>query len=89
MFGVFRPAPPSNQGKWLAGSPSDAAEWGRRLWRLGNPPFHLIEVEVRNSDLAHLHFDPRLDRIGPAWFAEPEQLTLLNFVREVSDVAIR
>lgn len=88
-FGVFHPAPPSNMGKWFATSSVDAAEWGRRLIPLGNPPFHLIEAVVGEDVLPELHFDPRCDGIGPGWFVYAELLDRLTFVREVGDVPTR
>jgi hypothetical protein len=62
--GVLRPGPPSFQGKWLAESIGDAAEWGRRLYPNGQ--FHLIEVEVPDVVAQGLFRLPNLDQIGPA-----------------------
>jgi hypothetical protein len=84
--GVLRSAPPSFQGKWFALTIEDAAEWGRRLVRLGNPPFGLAECEINDADFANLFRQDFWDRIGPACFVEESQFGLVRFVREITDV---
>jgi hypothetical protein len=72
----FRPAPPSNRGKWFAESANDAAEWGRQLY--GSTPFHLVAV-VLPLDIADGFFRlRRLDGIGPARFAGIHELPVPN-----------
>jgi len=74
--GEFRPGSPSFQGKWFAESPTDAAEWGRRLY--GAQPFHLVVVDVPRAVADSLFVLPNLDGIGPARFAEIDDLPALN-----------
>jgi hypothetical protein len=84
--GMLRSAPPSFQGKWFALTIEDAAEWGRRLAQLGNPPFQLAECEIDDADFAILFHHEFWDRIGPACFVEEAQFGLVRFVREIADV---
>lgn len=72
----FRPGPPSFQGKWFAESEADARTWGARMYQ--GSPFEVIEVDVPDELAGRLYQDPFLDRIGPARFADIEQLPELN-----------
>jgi hypothetical protein len=54
--GLLRPGPPAFQGKLLAESLEDAAEWGRRLYADGQ--FHLIEVEAPDAVVQTPEFGP-------------------------------
>ncbi len=76
--GAFRPAPPSNQGKWFAETAVDAAEWGKRLPSQGGDTFLIVEVEIPIQVGDQLFRLPNLDRIGPARFANVDHLALLN-----------
>lgn len=89
LFRVFRPAPPSNQGKWMTQTVGDAAEFGRRLCRRGDAAFHIVEIEVADGHLAEMYHDPWRDRVAPSWFADWGQLQWLQFVREVEHVPVR
>ena len=86
---AIRPGPPSFQGKWFLTSVEETAEMGRRLFRIGNPPFHIVEAEVSDSDLGLFFRDPFRDGIGIGYYAYVEQLDRVRFVREVSDVPLR
>jgi hypothetical protein len=79
--GALRPGPPSFQGKWLAETPEDAAEWGRRLYSGG--AFHLIEVEVDDVEANGWFRLRNLDQIGPARFAEIPDLPQIAFIGEI------
>jgi hypothetical protein len=79
--GALRPGPPSYQGKWLAESADDAADWGRGLYPAGG--FHLIEVEVDDTVAAGLFALPNLDQIGPARYADIPDLSAVVFVGEI------
>ena len=69
-WGGFRPTPSSLQGKWFAEKVAHAAEWGRRLFHLCGPPFHIVLVDVPAA-LANQMFQlTYLDHIGPARYAE-------------------
>lgn len=74
----FRPGPPSFQGKWFAESASDAARWGRRFYQFTGDPFHLVVVEVPTSVADNLFRVANLDRIGPARFADVDELPTIN-----------
>src|SRR5262245_53135076 len=74
----FHRAPPSNQGKWFAESPADAARWGRRFYQMGGPPFHLVEVEMPVDVADQMFRLPNLDGIGPARYADIDQLPGIN-----------
>jgi hypothetical protein len=80
--GVLRPGPPSFQGKWLAETIENAAEWGRGLY--SGTQFHLIEVEIEDALVATLFRLTNLDGIGPARFADISDLPGVIFIGEVS-----
>ena len=79
--GVLRPGPPSFQGKWLAESAEQAAEWGRALYQ--GALFHLIEVEVQDATANTWFRLTNLDGMGPARFADVPDLPLITFMGEV------
>jgi hypothetical protein len=70
--GQFHQGPNALGGKWFAESAADAVTWGERLNGPGN--FRVIEVELPKSVADKLPRRPRLDSIGPARYAELEQL---------------
>src|SRR5262245_26838541 len=74
----FSPAPPSNQGKWFAESPVDAARCACQLYPPDGTGCHLIEVDVPAGAGAPLFRLPKLDNIGPAVFADVHELPALN-----------
>lgn len=76
--GGFRPAPPSNQGKWFAEHLNDVFAWGRQFYESAGQSYHIIEIDVPNDVVAKWHRDPRLDMIGSAVYAAEEHLGELN-----------
>src|SRR5262245_40662393 len=82
----FLPEPPSFQGKWFLTTIEETAEMGRRLFRIGNPTFHIVEAEVSDADLALFFRDPFRDRVGVGYYADIELLDRIRFVREITDV---
>ena len=74
----FFPAPPSNQGKWFALSRVDAARWARQLYPPDGSGCHLIEVDVPAGAVAPLFQLSNLDSVGPAVFADVDELPALN-----------
>ena len=75
--GQFRPAPPSNQGKWFALPYADAVRWVRLLYPAGHPT-HILEVEVPDDVVAGWFSLAKLDSVGPAVFADIPDLPGLN-----------
>ena len=65
------------------------AEMSRRLFRIGNPPFHIVEAEVSDADLALFFRDPFRDGIGIGYYVNIELLDRIRFVREIPDVPVR
>lgn len=92
-IGRLRPGPPSFQGKWFAESVEQAAIWGHRLAKLDSrfePVREVVTVEIADERFGELFHIPFLDRIGPARFADPEQLDMiqiLGFVPVPEDTA--
>jgi hypothetical protein len=72
----FRPIPSSLQGKWFAETPEHGAEWGRKLFQPG--PFHLLEAEIPQHLADQMFTISRLDRIGPARYADDGLLQAIN-----------
>lgn len=73
--GQFRLVPGSLEGKWFAEHPDAAREWGRRFARSsGIPHDRIVEAEVDAAVANQFFRRPMLDDIGPARFAEIEQL---------------
>jgi hypothetical protein len=77
-YGIFRPIPSSNQGKWFAETQKDATEWGRSLSSIGAGVFQLIQVDVPQSVADSMFRIVSLDQIGPARYAEGDVLDLVN-----------
>ena len=75
--GGFEPGPPSYQGKWFAEALGDAAAWGQRLYGSAKN-FHIAEMELPLAVADLLFRVDNLDRIGPARFADVDQLQLIN-----------
>ena len=76
--GGFRPAPPSNQGKWFAERFDDVTEWARRFYQTAGPSYHIVEIDVPDDVVAKWYRDPKLDTVGPAVYAAEDQLAELN-----------
>lgn len=70
--GRFDAGPNSLGGKFFAESPSDAAKWGDVLEGAGR--YRVVEVEVPSSTAATFMRWERLDNIGPARYAELDEL---------------
>ena len=79
--GKLRKIAGSVEGKWFAESAEDAAQWGKLLY--GEQPFRIIAIQIEEASANQLFRLIKLDNIGPARFAEVEQLELRG-VREVS-----
>lgn len=76
--GELRPVPTSIEGKWFAENPADAREWGLRFYQEEDAVFQIVEVEILASVADLLFRLPQLDNIGPARFANLEQLAMIN-----------
>lgn len=81
-IGGFRPTPGSLEGKWFALYPEDAKQLGNILHGVGN--YRIIEVEVPKEIGDQFFKIERLDKIGPATFAEIDQLRAVTFVEVLS-----
>lgn len=71
----FRAGPNSLGGKWFAESGENASQWGRVL---NNGEGSVVKVRVPDSFANQLMRLEKLDGIGPARYAEPHQLDMLN-----------
>ncbi|MEO7974674.1 MAG: hypothetical protein ABIU84_13910, partial [Thermoanaerobaculia bacterium] len=78
--GRFAAAENSLGGKFFAESAADAASWGRVLF--GSSPFRLVSADLPQSVAGNLMRWERLDGIGPARYAELDEL-LQAIVNEV------
>jgi hypothetical protein len=78
--GRFAQGPNSLSGKFFAESAGDAAKWGRALQGPGN--FRIISAELPSSVANQLMRWERLDAIGPARYAELNQLAEV-IIREI------
>ena len=72
---AFRSVPGSLEGKWFAESQRDAEAWGRMLF--GTIPFRVVSTTVSSTIAAGFFRLEWLDNIGPARFADIEQLSSL------------
>jgi hypothetical protein len=70
--GKFAAGPNSLGGKFFAESAEHAAQWGERLQGAGN--YRIITVDVPTSAAGQFMRWVKLDAIGPARYAELEQL---------------
>lgn len=70
----------SLEGKWFAESAAEARRWGQLLGGL----FVVIEVEFPDDVAEMLFRIERLDNIGPARFADKDQLEYAVLVREIT-----
>lgn len=72
----------SVEGKYFAETWQDARQWGDLLFGAGQ--YRVIAVELPDDLCAQFHRWERLDRIGPARYAEIEQLRHVRVsIREV------
>jgi len=81
--GRLRPKLGHMEGKWFTVSPELAARWGKIFWKWQRQPYTIIEVVVRRRLLKHMHYDDKLDFIGPAYYAEQRLLPHVRFMREM------
>ncbi|HEV7746081.1 MAG TPA: RHS repeat-associated core domain-containing protein [Pyrinomonadaceae bacterium] len=72
--GTFQPGPNSLGGKWFAESAEHAEQWGRAMYE-GTGGFRVIDMKIPAVQAARLMRIESLDGIGPARYAELEQLT--------------
>lgn len=63
----------SMEGKWFAESYQDAVKWGNTMGH-GEGAFRVVQVDVPDDIAGKMHKDPHLDGIGPARYAEIEDL---------------
>lgn len=70
--GTFQAGANSLGGKFFAESAADASRWGDALNGPGN--YKILEVTLPTSSVNQMMYWPRLDAIGPAWYAELPQL---------------
>jgi hypothetical protein len=77
-FREFRIIPSAMQGRWFAESVADALTWAQRLYHAFGLPYALVEVEVPTVHADLLFRLDNLDNIGPARFADPAQLAIIN-----------
>ena len=83
--GVFRSVPGSLEGKWLATTIADAAEWGGRfIHATGVPHDRIVEADLADAVVRQAYFVQRLDGIGPAYFVDESQMPSLIFRRVVT-----
>ena len=78
VFGGFRSIPSAMHGHWFAETASDAATWGQRLYQVSGQPFVVVEVEVPSTIADGLFRLANLDNIGPARFADDNELGIIN-----------
>ena len=71
-IGRFDITSQSVEGKYFAESQQDARQWGDLLFGVGQ--YRVIGVELADELCAQFHRWERLDMIGPARYAEIEQL---------------
>lgn len=70
--GTFQAGANSLGGKWFATSAEHAAAWGRAMY--GSQPFTVLEAQLPTSSVRGMMQVGKLDGIGPAVYAELEQL---------------
>ncbi len=61
------------EGNWFAESYENAVKWGRQMGH-GGEKFQVIQVTVPDDIAKKMHYDAKLDNIGPARYAEVEFL---------------
>jgi hypothetical protein len=69
------------EGKWFTTTPELAARWGKKLYRRN--PYEIIEVGVPKRVLDRFYGSPRLEAIGPAYYAEEGLLPYVRFLRRL------
>ncbi len=61
------------EGKWFAESYKNAVTWGNKMGH-GGSTFQVVQINVPDDIAGKMHVDPHLDGIGPARYAQVEQL---------------
>lgn len=61
------------EGKWFAESYNDAVIWGQEMGH-GGDKFKVVQVNVPDEIANRMHRTSRLDAIGPARYAQLEDL---------------
>ncbi|WP_458574124.1 RHS repeat domain-containing protein [Lonsdalea quercina] len=84
--GVWKYGNGSMEGKWFAESYKDAVTWGNKMGH-GGDTFKVVQINMPDDIANRLHADPHLDGIGPARYAELEDLndprTKITWTKEV------
>ncbi|WP_053207179.1 RHS repeat-associated core domain-containing protein [Jiangella muralis] len=74
--GQFSPGPGMMEGKWFATRGEHADQWGASL---NQGRGVTVETRIPSSVADTLHYEGRkLDGIGPGWYANGDQLNLIN-----------
>jgi hypothetical protein len=71
-FNGFRSSPTgeSMEGKHFAGNLEDSCTWGREFYKRDRKPFHIVQFDIPERVEAYLFKYPKLDDIGPSWYAD-------------------
>jgi len=77
-FCGFRPGRNSVQGKYFADNLTNAAEWGRKFFKIDQQPFYIVYFDIPSKLQKVLFQFPNLDAIGTAWFADEIALAQIN-----------
>ncbi|CAM3708888.1 hypothetical protein YEEN111655_19710 [Yersinia entomophaga] len=71
--GTWKAGQGTMEGKWFAESYKDAATWGEKMGH-GGDTFRIVQIDVPDDIASKMHLDPHLDGIGPARYAQLEDL---------------
>ncbi len=66
----FSPTGKSMEGKHFAENPEDASMWGREFHKRDGKPFYIVQFDIPETVEACLFKYPKLDGIGPSWYAD-------------------
>lgn len=78
----FGTVPGSLEGKWFATTHDDAVAWGKLFARISGE-FRIIRAIFPRTLAERFQYRPRLDGIGPAYFADMDQLR--DFVMDMEE----
>jgi hypothetical protein len=85
--GIWKAGQGTMEGKWFAETYEDAVTWGNKMGH-GGDAFRVVQIDVPDNIAANMHADPHLDGIGPARYAQLEDLnnpkTRVTWSKEVS-----
>jgi hypothetical protein len=79
--GTFKAVPKSLEGKWFAENPEHAHKWGKLFEGPGQ--YRVVIVDIPEDVANSLFRIKKLDKIGPARYAELDKLTQAIIVGEV------